>query len=173
MTLQGYAAHLKNEINGFVFDPIEFVYTANNDQNRSKQRGYDAKINWQPVEALTVEAFYGRLKATDGNNLNEIRRPRSSGLLAVSYRAQNWHHQLSAAYTGDSADIFYPPVPPYLERVQMDAFTLVAVTSKVFINKNVEAFAAIDNLLDTQFEEVFGYQRSGRTVRFGVKLQLN
>lgn len=173
MTLQGYAAHLKNEINGFVFDPINFVYTANNDQNRSKQRGYDAKINWQPVEALTVEAFYGRLKATDGNNLNEIRRPRSSGLLAVSYRAQNWHHQLSAAYTGDSADIFYPPVPPYLERVQMDAFTLVAVTSKVFINKNVEAFAAIDNLLDTQFEEVFGYQRSGRTVRFGVKLQLN
>lgn len=173
MTLQGYAAHLKNEINGFVFDPIDFVYTANNDQNRSKQRGYDAKINWQPVEALTVEAFYGRLKATDGNNLNEIRRPRSSGLLAVSYRAQNWHHQLSAAYTGDSADIFYPPVPPYLERVQMDAFTLVAVTSKVFINKNVEAFAAIDNLLDTQFEEVFGYQRSGRTVRFGVKLQLN
>ncbi len=173
MTLQGYAAHLKNEINGFVFDPINFVYTANNDQNRSKQRGYDAKINWQPVEALTVEAFYGRLKATDGNNLNEIRRPRSSGLLAVSYRAQNWHHQLSAAYTGDSADIFYPPVPPYLERVQMDAFTLVAVTSKVFINKNVEAFAAIDNLLDTQFEEVYGYQRSGRTVRFGVKLQLN
>ena len=173
MALQGYSAHLKNEINGFVFDPVDFVYTASNDPRRSKQRGYDVKMNWQPTDALTVEAFYGRLKATDGSSLTEIRRPRATGLFSIGYRAENWHYQLSAAYTGTSEDIFYPPVAPYQERVEMKPFTLVAFTSNVLISKQVEAFVAIDNLFDTQFEEVFGYQRSGRTLRFGVKLRLD
>ena len=172
MELQGYAAHLENEINGFVFDPVDFVYTANNDPRRSKQRGYDAKINWQPSEALTLEAFYGRLNATDGNSLDELRRPRTTGFFAIAYRAESWHYQLSAAYTGKSDDIFYPPIAPYQERVQMDSFTLVSFTSNVLLSKKFEAFVAIENLLDTQFEEVFGYQRSGRTARFGLKLRI-
>ena len=172
MALQGYAAHLENEINGFVYDPVDFVFTANNDPRRSKQRGYDAKINWQASDALTVEAFYGRLKATDGDSLDELRRPRTTGFFAIAYRAENWQHQLSAAYTGKSEDIFFPPVAPFQERVQMDSFTLVSVTSNVLISKKFEAFVAIENLLDTQFEEVFGYQRSGRTARLGLKLRI-
>ena len=173
LALQGYSAHLENEINGFVYDPVDFVFTANNDQNRSKQRGYDAKLNWQPSEALTVEAFYGRLKATDGSAINELRRPRTTGFFSIAYRAENWHYQLSAAYTGESDDIFYPPVAPYQERVQLDPFTLVGFTSNILISQKIEAFVAVDNLLDTQFEEVFGYQRSGRTVRIGVKLRVD
>ena len=172
MALQGYAARLENEINGFVYDPVDFVFTANNDPRRSKQRGYDAKINWQASDALTVEAFYGRLKATDGDSLDELRRPRTTGFFAIAYRAENWQHQLSAAYTGKSEDIFFPPVAPFQERVQMDSFTLVSVTSNVLISKKFEAFVAIENLLDTQFEEVFGYQRSGRTARLGLKLRI-
>ena len=172
MALQGYAAHLENEINGFVYDPVDFVFTANNDPRRSKQRGYDAKINCQASDALTVEAFYGRLKATDGDSLDELRRPRTTGFFAIAYRAENWQHQLSAAYTGKSEDIFFPPVAPFQERVQMDSFTLVSVTSSVLISKKFEAFVAIENLLDTQFEEVFGYQRSGRTARLGLRLRI-
>lgn len=172
MALQGYAARLENEINGFVYDPVDFVFTANNDPRRSKQRGYDAKINWQASDALTVEAFYGRLKATDGDSLDELRRPRTTGFFAIAYRAENWQHQLSAAYTGKSEDIFFPPVAPFQERVQMDSFTLVSVTSNVLISEKFEAFVAIENLLDTQFEEVFGYQRSGRTARLGLKLRI-
>ena len=76
------------------------------------------------------------------------------------------------AYTGKSEDIFFPPVAPFQERVQMDSFTLVSVTSNVLISKKFEAFVAIENLLDTQFEEVFGYQRSGRTARLGLKLRI-
>ena len=49
---------------------------------------------------------------------------------------------------------------------------MVSVTSNVLISKKFEAFVAIENLLDTQFEEVFGYQSSGRTARLGLKLRI-
>ena len=172
-TLQLFSALLENEINGFSFDTETFAYTAVNLRDKSRQRGAELQFSWLPSEALSIELGLNHLDATSGDGTREIRRPSTTGRLALAYTQGQWQWRLTGAYTGSSLDTFYPPQPPYVETLKLNAFSLWSLSGNWSVSPQVNAFVAIDNLTDKAYEEVIGYQRIGLSARFGIKFRLN
>ncbi len=79
---------------------------------------------------------------------------------------------LNVDYNGKQDDFFFPPVPPFQERVELDDFTLVTVASSYQVTKQLQLFGRVENVLDESYEEVHGYGTLGIGVYGGVKIGL-
>ena len=169
-----FSAKLKNEINGFVFDPALGVFTAENVSGDSHREGVELVINYQPINRLTLAGNYTYLDATEeapsGNDVTEVRRPKHSGTLSANYSWSRANLDLSVTYTGDQEDFFFPPYPPFQERVDLDSFLIATLTGSYRLNDNVELTFRLDNALNEGYEEVFGYSSPGFAAYGGVRL---
>ena len=174
--LTAYYQDLEDEINGFVFDPDTFLFTAENSAGDSTRKGVEAAATLKLTEDLSFGGSYTYTDSTEsdgmGSDLRELRRPRHSGSLNTSYRFLNQRANLRivADYAGSSSDIFFPPFPAPSEIVQLESFWLLDLTAAYDINQSTNIFARASNLLDEQYEQVFGYRTPGRSAYAGVRV---
>jgi len=167
---------LEDEINGFVFDPDTFLFTAENIEGGSTRKGVEASATFNLAENLSFGGAYTYTDSTEnaaaGADVRELRRPRHSGSLNAAYRFLDERASLtlSADYTGVSLDRFFPPFPAPPEIVELDSFWLLDLTASYDINRNTTAYVRANNLLDEDYEQVYGYQTPGRSVYVGIRL---
>lgn len=172
-----YYQDLENEINGFVFDPDTFLFTAENMQGDSTRKGVEASATLDATDNLSVIATYtysdSKQRDSSGNDLRELRRPRHSGSLHADYRMWNERANLKfvADYNGKSTDRFFPPFPAPTEIVTLDAYWLVDATAGLDINPHTRVFLRAENLFDEEYEQVFGYRSPGRSMYAGVRMR--
>ena len=76
---------------------------------------------------------------------------------------------LQVDYNGEQDDFFFPPVPPFQERVELDDFTLVTLAGRYRVMKNLDIYARVENATDEDYEEVFGFVAPGRTAIAGIR----
>jgi vitamin B12 transporter len=74
--------------------------------------------------------------------------------------------------TGSQQDDFYPPYPPYQQRVVLDKFSLLSANVSRTLSPRLRLKLQISNLLDEQYEEVFGYNSPGVTLFTALEFQL-
>lgn len=79
---------------------------------------------------------------------------------------------LNINYNGEQIDLFFPPFPNPQQRVKLAGFTLVSLTGSYQMNQNISLYGRIENLLDEEYEEVFGFQTPGIGVFAGVRFAL-
>jgi vitamin B12 transporter len=166
---------LTNEINGFVFDPVTFRTSAENMAGKSKRSGVEASLRWSVSESFGVNAHYTYTDSTEpdfaGMDSRELRRPRHSGGIGVDFRTLNerFSTTLTADFGGERTDIFFPPWPNPSEIVTLDNYWLVDLAVQYRVNDSLALFAKGSNLLDEQYEQVFGYSTLGRAGYLGVR----
>lgn len=165
---------LEDEINGFVFDPDSGGFTAGNEDGKSRREGLELSASWDITANLRLYGAYSWLDAsedTPSGQVDEIRRPEHLASLNLDWRflADRANLNLNIDYSGKQDDIFFPPAPPYQQRVELDAFTLVTVAASYRLSGNFEAFARVENALDESYEEVFGFRAAGRGVFAGLR----
>lgn len=162
---------LENEINGFVFDPITFLSTAENMPGTSKRNGVELAGRWDVSEHLGLNASYTYIDSTS-ENIREVRRPRHSGNVDFDYGFNDGRGRLafSAAYGGTRTDTFFPPWPNPPEVVTLSNHWLLDLTLQYRVADGVKLLARSNNLLDTDYEQVYGYQTPGRTAYAGVQV---
>jgi len=171
-----YYQNLEDEINGFVFDPDTFLFTAENIDGDSIRKGVEAAATFNVTENLSFGGSYTYTDSTQndgsGDDVRELRRPRHSGSLNSSYRFLDERATLMvvADYGGTSTDIFFPPFPEPSEIVSLDSFWLLDLTASYDINRNTNIFVRALNLLDEDYEQVYGYRTPGRSAIVGVRL---
>ena len=171
-----YYQNLEDEINGFVFDPDTFLFTAENIDGDSIRKGVEAAATFNLTENLSFGGAYTYTDSTEndssGNDVRELRRPRHSGSLNGSFRFQDERAKLTvvADYGGTSTDIFFPPFPLPPEIVSLESFWLLGLTASYDINHNTNIFVRANNLLDEDYEQVYGYRTPGRSAFLGVRL---
>jgi len=171
-----YYQNLEDEINGFVFDPDTFLFTAENIDGDSIRKGVEAAATFNVTENLSFGGSYTYTDSTQndgsGDDVRELRRPRHSGSLNSSYRFLDERATLTvvADYGGTSTDIFFPPFPEPSEIVSLDSFWLLDLTASYDINRNTNIFVRALNLLDEDYEQVYGYRTPGRSAFVGVRL---
>lgn len=166
---------LQDEINGFGFDADANLPTAVNLDGESKRKGIELLADANVGAGVSLLFNYTYLDATepsDSGPVNELRRPRHSGAFNVNYRflAQRANLNLNIAYVGDRDDIFFPPFPEPSQIVDLDAYSLVNLAGAYRINETVELYGRIDNLLDEDYEDVYGYSTLGIGGFVGVRL---
>ncbi|MEM6514329.1 MAG: TonB-dependent receptor, partial [Pseudomonadota bacterium] len=160
---------LEDEINGFVFDPVTFLTTAENRSGTSRRDGVEVSGNWMASDSLDLGFHYTYTDATD-DTAREVRRPKHAGGLSASLSGldQRLQTTLNADYGGTRLDTFFPPFPNPSEVVTLDAYWLVDLAVHYRVNDKLRVFARGTNLLDDDYEQVFGYQTLGRAVFAGV-----
>ncbi len=167
---------LTDEINGFVFDPVTFLATAENMQGKSERSGVELAARWMPGESIGFAAHYTYTDSKEqdflGNDVSELRRPRHAGGVSVDYKTANerFSTTLNADYGGTRSDIFYPPWPEPSEIVTLGNYWLLDVAVQYRVTPSMTLFARGSNLLDEDYEQVYGYRTPGRAAYLGIRI---
>jgi len=171
-----FQSDLNNEINGFVFDPVTFLSTAENRAGESRRRGVETSLVWQPRSELSLAANYSYVDATEessGTRQREIRRPKhaanfSSTIDLFDDRAS---FTLVADYGGTRLDTFFAPFPAPQSIVTLDNYWLVDLAATVRLTESFDVFARVNNALDEDYEQVFGFNTPGRQAYIGIRAE--
>lgn len=104
--------------------------------------------------------------------MRELRRPRHSGSLYGNYRFFDNRANLKivADYAGKSTDRFFPPFPLPSEIVTLDDYWLLDATIGLDLNPTTNVYLRGTNLLDEEYEQVYGYRTPGRSIYAGLRL---
>lgn len=176
LQLSLYQQDLEDEINGFVFDSDLGLFTADNMPGKSKRRGVELTARWAITAALQIGGSYTYTDATEpvvgGDAVQELRRPRHSGSVDVDYRLLDDRARLSLAanYGGTRSDVFFPPWPQPSEIVTLSNYWLVDLTAAYELTSAMRLFVRGSNLLDDDYEQVYGYRTPGRAAYAGIKV---
>jgi vitamin B12 transporter len=167
---------LRNEINGFAFDPGTFLATAENMDGRSSRQGLELEATFKPIERLEFGGSYTYTDASEENSLGqdvrELGRPLHSGSLHSTFRFHDDRGSvlLFGTYGGTQDDVFFPPFPAAPENVTLGNYWLLGLTTAYDISREFNVFVRVTNLLDEDYEEIYGYRTPGRAAFLGVRM---
>lgn len=168
-SLTAYRQRLHDEI-VTVFPPPTFLGTTLNLATTSRRQGIEAEFEWELGRQLRLNATYAYLDATQPEadvRVRELRRPKHTGSVALDGASGRLSYGGSIAYVGrhfDSRDVF-----PF-DRVALGSYWLAGARVAYEIRSGIELFARGSNLLDEEYQDVFGYRTEGRGVFAGIRL---
>jgi vitamin B12 transporter len=163
---------LKDEI-FTTFPPPLFIATPGNRTTDSKQHGFELFASARPFPQLRIDAAYTYLKARE-NGVEEVRRPgdMASVNATLSSKDQRFSGTLTVRYNGRMTDItFTDPTFATSPIVTLKAYTLVNLNASYKVTDNISVFGRVENLLDTDYEEVFSFTTPGRAAYGGVRVR--
>lgn len=176
LQLSFFRQDLKDEINGFVFDPLTFLSTAENVKGSSKRSGVELGASWRISEHFDLSASYtytdSEQEDSPGQTIEEVRRPKHAGSLALGFRSaeEQFSAALAADYGGTRTDVFFPPWPDPSETITLDSYLLLDLTLQYQLSKTASVYVRGTNLLDEDYEQVYGYQTPGIAGYFGLRM---
>ena len=176
LQLSLFRQDLEDEINGFVFDPVTFLATAENIDGTSKRSGAEVGASWQISDHFDLSASYTYTDSKQqdplGQNVQEVRRPKHTGSLTFGYASSSrrFGAALAADYGGSRTDVFFPPWPNPSEIVTLDSYVLVDLTLQFQLSSSTSVYAKGTNLLDEDYEQVYGYQTPGIAGYLGLRM---
>jgi vitamin B12 transporter len=170
-----FDADLTNKINGFTnFDPVSGTFTAINLLGLSTRKGIEVSSKYKLSNSLIVGLDYTFLDARDPNGTEEIRRPPNTARADLTYLFNGGRGtlNLSAIYNGDATDNAFEQAAPFdTVTVALPAYWLVNAAATYKVEPGVEIYGRINNLLDQQYQEVFGYNEAGIAAFAGVRFK--
>jgi vitamin B12 transporter len=173
-SLSYFDTNLEDEINGFVFDAASGNFTAANIDGESNRSGFELEHERQLENNLFLHGSYTYIDSTSedalGRDIDEVRRPRHTASVSGSYQWDKAGLYVGIDYNGSQTDNFFPPFPASQELVILDGYTLINLAGRYAFNENVMLTARLENALDQDFEEVFGYATPGFAAYAGIKL---
>ncbi|MEE8093815.1 MAG: TonB-dependent receptor [Gammaproteobacteria bacterium] len=166
---------LEDEIDGFVFDPDTFLFTAANRPGDSQRQGVELWLTASPHDRLDLTASYTYTEATElaslGNEVDELRRPRNMLAVNLNFTIRpRADINLNVSYNGSQDDIMFPPFPLPPERVRLGSYTLVDLAASYRLTPTVQLVGRIENLLDENYEDVVGFNTPGVGAYIGVRV---
>jgi len=169
LSLTIFEAELENEIDGFVYDPATFAYTSNNINGTSERKGAELSAVGNISESMSLAAAYTYTDSTGDDAVREVRRPRHIASLNLGWQAaHNLHLNTNIQFTGEQTDVYFPPFPEPSQVVALSNHTLVNINLNYSATEKLEMYLKLENALNDNYEEVFGYQ----TLGFGASLGL-
>ena len=169
LSLTIFEAELENEIDGFVYDPATFAYTSNNINGTSERKGAELSAVGNISESMSLSAAYTYTDSTGDDAVREVRRPRHIASLNLGWQAaHNLHLNTNIQFTGEQTDVYFPPFPEPSQVVGLSNHTLLNINLNYSATEKLEMYLKLENALNDNYEEVFGYQ----TLGFGASLGL-
>lgn len=158
-----FSSELENEI---FTDFGVFPATARNANGQSSREGLELEGQFDVSDAISIFASASFLDSEEGG-VDEIRRPEQLGSLTISWapRDSDWYAAASLDYTGEQGDTDFGSFTP----VTLDAYTLVSGQISRRMGENLSLYVRGENLLDEEYQDVFGYHTRGRGAFIGVR----
>ena len=151
-------------------DLIAFSFTTFQSENIDEvdTDGIEMGFALQPTDGLNIQANYTLTNAINrsaGANLGNrlALRPQHSGSLTIDWQTP-WRLKLGASVllAGDSFD-------NASNSVRLDGYTLAHLRASYPLNDQLELYGRVENLFDTQYVQVAGFNTYGRNAHFGIR----
>jgi vitamin B12 transporter len=163
LSVDYFRSELKDEITT-VFNP-DFTSTVINLETDSTRQGVELEARWDISERLSARGAATFLSSEE-NDIEEIRRPDFIASASVTYRPVDVLALTATLdHNGSQLDTDFGT----FQNVTLDAFTLFGLNAAYDVNDTVTLSLRGDNLLDEDYQEVFGYASPGRAIYGGVK----
>ncbi|TVR78384.1 MAG: TonB-dependent receptor, partial [Rhodospirillales bacterium] len=142
----------------------------------SRGRGIEASLSAEPFPGFTVRGAYTFTETRDPDGFQLARRPKHIGSASFNYAflpdeagRNRANVNLDIRHTGRQRDNVF--LVPFFqrERVWLDSFTLVNLAGRYEVLPGLAVIARIENLLDQDYEEAFGFQSPGIGTFGGVQ----
>jgi vitamin B12 transporter len=173
LSLTIFEAELENEIDGFVYDPATFAYTSNNINGTSERKGAELSAVGNISESMSLAAAYTYTDSTGDDAVREVRRPRHIASLNLGWQAaHNLHLNTNIQFTGEQTDVYFPPFPEPSQVVALSNHTLVNINLNYSATEKFEMYLKLENALNENYEEVFGYQTLGFGATLGLRYSM-
>ncbi|MEP0862672.1 MAG: TonB-dependent receptor [Ignavibacterium sp.] len=156
----------------FGFDPNTFK-TIN--INKAQTSGIEFFTQFKPLDNFYLKANYTFTKAFDkseGVTAEDeplLRRPEHKAGLFVSYDINTKiNSSIEAIYVGKRFDKDFSLFPA--ERVTLNSYLILNLAASYKVTDFLQFFGRIENILDKEYEEVFGYGTPGISFYAGLSL---
>ncbi len=139
---------------------------------RARTKGLEASAEARPADGLRVSASYTRLSARDADAGTELlRRPRDKFSAAAGFRLFR-HFDLAARalWVGRRLDRDFSAYP-YVT-IALPGYLLLDAVLSTALGPRLDLFIAVENILNTRYESVWGYGAPGLAARTGFRLTL-
>ena len=161
-------------------DLIEYIFSPEppNFLNVAEAKGHGVEFSaaFTPAPEWTLGAAYTYLRTEDAEGKPLKRRPEHKIHAFGSYSPGRFSGRLDVSYTGTRHDRFYPGFPEPPQDVENPAYLRVNVAlSYKLIEKErytLELFGRAENLLDEDYEEVYGFEAPGIAAFGGFRVKL-
>ncbi|MBC7713019.1 MAG: TonB-dependent receptor [Rhizobacter sp.] len=148
--------------NRLSYDPNTFV-----NQNRGTARiiGWENNFNAKIAGGFDAGLSVTWLSARDMTAKQKLaRRPNLNSKLSLNYKKEQHSAGIEGDYTGAR-----PDVDNLGNTVSMKSYTIFNVNYSYDISKSFQAYAKVKNIMNKDYEEVFGYGTGGRAATLGMK----
>lgn len=167
-----FNANLENEIIS-VFDPVAGLPSVANGDGESERQGVEISLTASPFDGFDLTASYTYTDATDPDGQEEVRRAPHIASLNANYRFldDRANLNLGISYNGEQEDLEFGSETPET-RVRLDDFTLINLSGSYRLSGNVEIFGRVENLIDEDYQEVFGFNTPGIGGFAGIRITM-
>lgn len=173
-----FSERLDDEIDPFAFDVDSGLYTAVNVSGQSRRDGLEVEAHARLPGDLSATMSYtytdSRSREPSGGHTRELRRPRqmASANLNRPFAGGRGNLNANVSYTSAQRDRYFPPFPAAPELVKLSDYVLVNLAASFELSRQILVQARAENLMDENYENVFGYRCPGRAIYAGVRLEL-
>jgi len=162
----------RNETNFIDFvDMGNFVYQYDNVDEDFTATGLEFTANYNITNALTLNANVTYTKVEDDLNL---RIPELKGNARLDYKLSDATFlSLAYQYNDDRNDAYFNNTTFATEDVTLKSYSLLDFyISHTILENKLKLFANVNNILNEDYQELFGYSTRGRNVNIGFNLCL-
>lgn len=155
----------RKEENFVFFDNNNFQYQ--NAENEIEAQGAEIELNWRPAEGLQWNVNY---TFTERKGDSGIRLPKQKLNAMLSYQfSDGAFASVQYNYTGSRTDTDFNSFTDS----SLESYGLIGCYySQQLVPNKLKVFLNVDNLLNTSFTEVIGFNTRGRNFRLGLNLSL-
>ncbi len=148
---------------------IDFDFATNTYINLHKVdlRGWEGGLKLVRNEWRS-DLLYARLTHQDSSGQALLRRPRDKISLSISHDIDNrWTMGVKSRHIGQRRDINATG-----QVILVKAYTVADLQGQYRLLENLNIFARLENVLNRQYQEVYGYSTSGRALFGGIDMTL-
>jgi vitamin B12 transporter len=149
--------------------------TSTNTPGTSEIVGVEVTGDVELFDGLTLQGQYTYTDAENPQGQRLQRRPEHRASLNANYRflAERANLNLGVNYIGEQTDVAFQGAAFTQTRVELDDYVLVDVAGSYEIFEGVALVGRVENLLDEQYQEVFGYNTPGIGAYAGIRASID
>ena len=164
LSIDVFRSELSDEITT-VFNP-DFTSTVVNLETDSTRQGVEVEARWKVSDTVLLRGSATYLDSEE-NDIQEIRRPEFLASATATWQASDdLNLTVNLDHNGSQLDTDFGT----FSNVTLDAFTLVGARASYDLNDFATLSIRGENLLDEEYQEVFGFSSPGRAVYGGLNL---
>ncbi len=184
---QWLSSNKKTELRAVAFtrsikDVIIYAYPSSLNLDQQDDVGFELESSFNLSSKWRAKAFYSfvdgnvktQLAGKDTTYHNLFRRPKHMVGINLGYQISNqFFASVNSKFFGKRSDLYFDMETFTNQSVRLQAYTLIDVYAEYqLIKMKATFFADIKNILNTDYQEVYGYSTMGLNISAGINVRL-